>query len=304
MRASGKAAPTLSHPSASSDTPSSVEEEEYESGARVLLAEDNAVNQEVGVALLESHGYQVDLAKNGLEALKALSRKQYAAVFMDCQMPRMDGYEATKEIRRREAEAGKRSTMMGRKMRHIPIIAMTAHALQGEREKCLAAGMEDYISKPVNPEELEVMLGRWIPQSAPASENPTPETDGATTTISTTNGAIDHSVLTGLRKIQQKSKSDFLERLIEVFLSEVPSKLAALREGATRGEAQALEQRAHNLKGSSASLGALHMASICGELEALAQSGDLKSVPDLLAQLNAEFDRVRQALSSAQLRRG
>jgi HPt (histidine-containing phosphotransfer) domain-containing protein len=163
--------------------------------------------------------------------------------------------------------------------------------------------MEDYISKPVNPEELEVMLGRWIPQSAPASEDPTPETDGATT-ISTTNGAIDHSVLAGLRKIQQKSKSDFLERLIEVFLSEVPSKLAALREGATRGEAQDLEQRAHNLKGSSASLGALHMASICGELEALGQSGDLKSVPDLLAQLNAEFDRVREALSSAQLRSG
>jgi two-component system, sensor histidine kinase and response regulator len=284
MGAAAEAPPAPSHTGASSDARHGLEEAKTGPRARILLAEDNAVNQEVAVQILETRGYRVDVAKDGLEALKAISgTSSYNAVLMDCQMPTMDGYEATAEIRKREGEE-----------RHTPIIAMTAHALQGEREKCLAAGMDDYISKPFQPEELDTVLERWISQTAPTGKARTLETSS----VEAPDGAIDQSVLASLRKLQKDGKPGILNRLIEMFLDDTPPKLAALQEAVAQEEAKALEQVAHALMGSSASLGALHMASICEELEAFGRSGDLTQAPGLLSQLEAEFDRVRDALTA------
>jgi CheY-like chemotaxis protein len=127
----------------------------------VLIAEDNTVNQKLAVRLLEKLGYRADVAANGLEAVAAVQRISYAVILMDCQMPEMDGFEATKVIRERHSQ-------------HVPIIAMTANAMQGDRERCLAVGMDDYISKPIKPEDLKAALGRWVP-SLPRTEQPNQE---------------------------------------------------------------------------------------------------------------------------------
>jgi len=139
-------------------------EAQAELRARVLVAEDNAVNQKLAVRMLEKLGCRVDVVANGLEAVEASARIVYHCIFMDCQMPEMDGYEATGVIRQREEHTGA----------HVPIIAMTANAMQGDRERCLAAGMDDYVSKPVQPRELGPMLQKWMQPAEGAPSKPIP----------------------------------------------------------------------------------------------------------------------------------
>ena len=168
----------------------SLAEKNAQAIAKILVAEDNAVNQKVAIRMLEKLGYRADLVANGLEALDALTRISYDAILMDCQMPEMDGFAATEEIRRREA-MGDGYKAIGRSLntcrmplasRHVPIIAMTANALQEDRGRCLAAGMDDYLSKPVQPKVLAEVLARWV--SAPAlisnstDERPTQRASG------------------------------------------------------------------------------------------------------------------------------
>jgi two-component system, sensor histidine kinase and response regulator len=211
---------------------------------RILVAEDNAVNQKVAVRMLEKLGYRADVAANGLEAVEALSRIPYSAVLMDVQMPEMDGYEATAEIRRREEGEGRR----------MPVIAMTANAMQGDRAKALEAGMDDYLLKPVKPEDLEAVLKRWISEPVTIVSVPEEGTNGASAPEDAT-GSLDRSVLEGMYQLQGESEPDILDELIELFLDDVPKQLVALREGAQGRNADSVKRVAHTLKGSCGNIG-------------------------------------------------
>jgi CheY-like chemotaxis protein/HPt (histidine-containing phosphotransfer) domain-containing protein len=253
--------------------------------AHVLVAEDNQVNQKVAVRMLERLGYRADVAANGLEVLEALSRIRYAAILMDVQMPEMDGYEATMQIRRREEGQGRR----------IPIIAMTVNAMQGDREKALEAGMDDYVPKPVKREELAAVLERWV-SKADEKTTDVEASEGSVGQDSVGQGSeedlLDLSVLAGLRELQQEGEPEILSELIEVFLTDVPSQLAALREAMAASDAHAIEQIAHTLKGSSGNMGAKRMEAICGELEEMGLSEELVAAPVQIARLEKEFGRV------------
>jgi CheY-like chemotaxis protein len=267
-------------------TSHSLKEAKARSLARILVVEDNAINQKVAVKMLERLGYRADVAGNGLEAVEALSRIPYSAVLMDVQMPEMDGYEATAEIRRREKKS---------EDRHTPVIAMTANAMEGDREKALEAGMDDYVSKPVKAEELDAVLEHWLLQD---EEKVEPDTSAAEEVNGTTipKDSIDHSVLQGLRELQEEGEPDILKELIELFLEDVPLHFKALREAGERDDAQSVERTAHTLKGSCGNLGAVRMVAICAELEEIGRSGDLAPAPALTFRLGAEFGRVRAVL--------
>ncbi len=257
------------------------------SGVRVLVAEDNAVNQKVAVKMLERLGYRADVAANGLEAVEALSRIPYPAVLMDVQMPEMDGYEATAEIRRREEGTDRRT----------PIIAMTANAMEGDREKTLEAGMDDYVPKPVKPEQLGRVLARWVSRDEKKDEAPA----GALGVVGNGSGPqeeqdpLDRAVVESLREL---GGDEMLSELTEVFLEDTSSGLAALKEASETGDAEAIERVAHTLKGSAGNMGAKRMAAICSELQDAGESGDLSGASELLVGLKAEFERVRPALEA------
>jgi two-component system, sensor histidine kinase and response regulator len=204
---------------------------------------------------------------------------------MDVQMPEMDGYEATAEIRRREEGSA----------RHTPIIAMTANAMQGDRERALEAGMDDYVPKPVKPKELDAVLKRWILRP---EEVVTTLSEAGSESGESGGDPIDRLVLASLRELQGEGEPEILSELIDLFLDEVPQQLGALREAVEKDDAPSVERIAHTLKGSSGNMGATPMAQICAELEDVGASGDLSRAPELLERLEEEFWRVRLALES------
>jgi PAS domain S-box-containing protein len=295
----GVLAPEAEPPSRSFVSPPSMAGAPARACGRVLLAEDNAVNQMVAVRMLEKLGYRADVAANGLEVLEALSRIPYAAVLMDCQMPEMDGFEATASIRNaeREMRTGEVSTSFiphPAALRRIPIIAMTANAMQGDRERCLAAGMDDYISKPVKLQDLERALERWIPSgevepAGSAREAPTPHPP------------LDSDVLAELRAMAGEDDPEFLPGLLEQFFQDTPALLAEIRKAVERGDAHALERTAHCLKGSCRNLGANPMAHLCAQLEEYGRAGSPHEAMILFKQLENELERVQHALESLRL---
>jgi two-component system, sensor histidine kinase and response regulator len=249
--------------------------------ARLLVAEDNPVNRQVAMLQLQSLDYTVDTVANGLQALEALSVNDYDAVLMDCQMPEMDGYETTAEVRRREGNR-----------RHTPIIALTANALEGDQEKCLTAGMDDYLSKPIKPEALETMLEKWLAKQTVSPNQSAVDTGGAKSLAN----ALDVTLLAKLRKAIGGRSKDFMANLFDLFITDAQPRIEALREAVAGSDATALREVAHALKGSCANLGARRMSGLCEILEAKGLANTLEGAGALVEHLEKEFALVKEAL--------
>ena len=258
----------------------SLREARPQTGARILVAEDNEVNQKVAVRLLEKLGYRVEVADNGREVVEACQRSSYDAVLMDGQMPEMDGFEATRLIREEEGEE-----------RRTPIIAMTASAMKGDRERCLDAGMDDYVSKPVTPKSLEEVLKRWVP--APSSTPATPASP--TSPPPDPDDLLDNTVIDGLMSVDQDGT--LIAEVVEVFLRLAPVRLRTLHKAA-RGNASDLERTAHSFLGSCGNLGCHRMADLCARLEILGRSGSTEGASELVRTLDEELAAVRPHLEA------
>lgn len=255
---------------------------------RILVAEDNRVNQVVVRSLLETQGYEVQLVSNGQEAITALEESTYDVVLMDCQMPEMDGFTATQEIRRREGDT-----------RYTPIVALTAHAMQSERERCLAAGMDDFLSKPFKTAELAAVLTR-IMSDSPLSQAPSPASCPSQPDqqeLQVTNEAWKQHLHARLATLERACDADTLIYLIDVFLEDSEDCLVQIREALAQTDTETLARLAHKLKGSSGNLGAANVAELCEELDLQATqivAAGSPLIDELADQLHAAQALLRQ----------
>jgi CheY-like chemotaxis protein/HPt (histidine-containing phosphotransfer) domain-containing protein len=239
----------------------------------ILVAEDNPVNQKLALFQLRYLGYQAHAVGNGREAVNAIAAPPpgttWALILMDCQMPELDGFAATAAIRAAERQTGG----------HIPIVAMTANAMEGDRETCLHAGMDDYLPKPVNIEQLRQVLERMLlaqPEALPVPLEP--------------------AVLEELRTMIGDTAPEFVNELIDLFQSDTPELLAKMRKAIAERDTTALRRTAHSGRGTSANLGANRLSELFGELEQSAKSGITGDAMECLARIDAEYQRVADAL--------
>ena len=245
---------------------------------RILLAEDNVVNRKVALKMIEKLGYRADVVCNGLEAVQALEMASYDLVLMDIQMPEMDGFEATRIIRE---ESSNRILQ-----RDIPIIAMTAHAMKGDRERCIEAGMDDYVSKPIQAGDLAAAIERWIFGRAQAQKGDKPDE------VKNKIPVFDKAAL--LRRVD--GDEEFLADLVGLFLQDIPKQMNMLEEALGNNNASLCERLAHSIKGSSANLGAESIRMVASEMEAAGKNGDLIGTVALFRRLKEEFAAFETAL--------
>lgn len=267
---------------------------------RVLIVEDNIVNQKLAVRMVEKLGYRPDVVDNGQEALTALKTGAYAAILMDCQMPIMDGFETTKSIRESESIAALDETRIGANgspvpdgacsAPHIPIIAVTANAMQGDRERCLAAGMDDYLSKPIKMDELRATLARWATSPPSGAESGTEQPTHTAT--DTARGIFDPA------KMYQNigSDDDLFAQLICLFLERYQIMLAEIRAALVEADPSAVERAAHTFKGTAGNLCASEVGLTAGRLEAVGRLNALHDAPPVYAQLELEVARLVRVL--------
>ncbi|MEW6445594.1 MAG: response regulator [Pseudomonadota bacterium] len=260
------------------------------SAARVLLVEDNLVNQRVALGILAKAGIQPDLAENGEQAVQAFDDKSYDMILMDCQMPVMDGMEATRRIRAHETERGLMPT---------PILALTAYATQQELEPCYAVGMNGYLTKPFKAEELFGLVRRWLTPSDAAlahRDAPSTTTESASQTMDAASPpALDADTLEQLHQ----ALGDDIKGVIEFFLDYLPGQLDALRQAVESGQADTLRREAHSLKGSAGNLGARPLAQLCGALEHEARENRLGEAESHLQRIEEASRRASEALLAA-----
>ncbi|MBI3650721.1 MAG: response regulator [Acidobacteria bacterium] len=248
--------------------------------ARILVAEDQIVNQKVARRILEKMGCRVDFAANGREAVEMATLLPYDLVFMDCQMPEMDGFQATAAIRK----------LHGQK---LPIVAMTAHAIQGDREKCLQAGMDDYISKPVRPEAVQKALVNWLRYGVIV------ETSESSRTVErgAQKPALNARTLEALRA-GDADGDQFIAEMLEAFIERTDAGSHTLRQLIEGGGVAGLSEEAHALRGVSGNVGAESLAEICLLLEDMGRTGDVEGGKALLSEFEVEYTRVRREAES------
>jgi two-component system, sensor histidine kinase and response regulator len=238
--------------------------------ARILLAEDNEVNQKLAVAVLEKFGYRVEVVADGREAVSAVARGDYDLVLMDCQMPELDGYAASSEIRRQQ-NGGPR----------IPIVAMTASAMQGERDRCLAAGMDDYVTKPIDRRRLQEVLDQWLAAGAPEPRGEDmPVETGTGFDLAHLQSIVGHEPAT-------------IRSYLELFHQTTAPLLADVGGAIERRDAAAVARVAHTLRGSCGSIGAAGMADVVGRLEDRSRSGEWDAIAELYRHLELSYQQVR-----------
>ncbi|MGC3973803.1 MAG: response regulator [Nitrospira sp.] len=252
---------------------------------RILLAEDNVVNQKLAVRMLDRLGYQPDVVSNGQEAVTAFERETYAAIIMDCQMPTMDGYEATRLIRAQEGRPDASRTRA-----HIPIIALTANALPGDRERCKAAGMDDYVTKPVKTDDLGLILQRWAPVKAAADVAPTaPARDMSKTDARVFDADAMLANIGG--------DAELFDQLLRLFVDRHSVMMKEIESAIEQGDAAALERAAHSLKGTAGNLCAPDVVLLASQLEASGRLGTLTEAPSLLGKLDRTVQELVAVLS-------
>lgn len=268
----------LNHPTAAQKLRSGQRSKEP---PRILVAEDNIINQKIITTILEKLGYGADIVGNGAEAVKAVEVRRYDFVLMDVQMPEMDGLEATQKIRALESSASDRN---------LPIIAMTAHAMKGYRESCLEVGMNDYLSKPVQPQQLAEVISRWTLPGSSAAAAPAPEEKGEQVEVFDRAGLLDR--LSGDEEV--------LRELVNTFLDAMPRQITALGEAIEKRDAAGVRLHAHSIKGASANMCISGLQSAAYRLEKAAEEGNLSESWEGLERVRAEFDRFKKVATKAQ----
>ena len=258
---------------------------------RILLVEDNSVNQLVTLGMLKALGTRADIAGNGQEALDAIAREPYDLVLMDCQMPVLDGYEATRILRAREKESGG-----GR----LTVVALTANALPGDSDRCLNVGMDDYLSKPFTIQRLHDTLAKWIagdgkPDVGRGVEVPRETSDAAQDPTS----PINPAVLDGIRALDDNGSQGLFGKVLSLYLFDSPKLVEGILSAVEKGDGESLRRAAHTLKSSSANVGANDLPELCRKIEEMARAGEIPASGDpLLGRLEEEYRSVREALST------
>ncbi len=260
-----------------------VQEPERRFTARVLLVEDNPVNVEFARSALEHFGCKTDVATNGFEAVDAFLAQHYDLIFMDCQMPGMDGYEATREIRKIEDKENRPRT---------PIVALTAHALTEDRNKAMECGMDDYLSKPFRLHQLQELLEKWAGHVDAGTTRPDPDLESAAEPIQ----VLDPSALARLRILEKPGEPSIVEQICSVFLEKSADYIENMKNAWEDGDMESLFRHAHSLKSSSASLGAMVLSEKCRELETQARAGIPEDGERLISEIEKACVQARKAL--------
>ena len=250
-------------------------------GLQILLVEDTEINRQLAIHLLKNHGHTVTVAENGRQAIEALEHRQFDVVLMDVQMPEMDGFDATASIREKERTTGA----------HIPIIAMTAHSMNGYRERCLAAGMDSYISKPIHPKELL----KAIDVVVRGSEGPSKTTGEGPTTYEESTGPMELDLSELLATVN--GNAVILSKLVALFIRHYPKMISELHDALDRGDGDWLARAAHTLKGGSGSFLTGSARTDLTSLESMGKTGRSCEGEATLARLETELSHIEKVLT-------